>query len=82
MGHFSERGNALLFFISDDVLFTLGPMKSIVFRMNNSIFMVKFSTKLSFDVSVKTQFVKEVIKKSSTILKVVKETIRTTLQKR
>jgi hypothetical protein len=44
--------------------------------------MVKLSTKMSFEISLELQAVKKLIKTSSNVLKVVKETIRTTLQRR
>ena len=43
--------------------------------------MVKFSTKLSFDVSLESRHVKRKVKVTSKALKVVKEIIRTRLRK-
>ena len=43
--------------------------------------MVKFSTKLSFDICLESRYVKRTIKASSKALKVVKEIIRTRLRK-
>ena len=48
----------------------------------HSFFMVKFSTKLSFDVKLESMLVKETTRTISKVLKATKETIRTRLRKR
>ena len=46
------------------------------------IYMVIFSTKLSFDVKLESMLVKETTRTISKVLKATKETIRTRLRKR
>ena len=51
------------------------------FKNNKSFHMVKFTTKLSFDIRLESKHIRETARTISKVLRVTKETIQTRLRK-
>ena len=84
--HFSLTGECSTFFnISDayfpEVMVLILIQWKLANKLNLAILMVKFSTKLSFDVKLEMSRIRETARIISKVLRVSKETIRTRLRK-